>query len=85
MPNQVAVIVAENQFKNWICPMGSLGKSIQSKNGFFNQIVFQNVWGLLSIKKTRTTLLHPQSYEMVKKVAPLKTFPRMTVNKSQSN
>ena len=86
LPNQTAVTVAEILVKNFFCRFGT-PLEIHSDQGWnFESNVFAEICRIMGIKKTRTTLFHPQSDGMVERYnRTLENQLALFVNENQND
>ena len=68
LPNQEAITVAKVLVNEFFCRFGITLELHSDQGRNFESNVFQEVYRLLHIKKTRTTPLHPQSDGMVERL-----------------
>lgn len=85
IPNQEAVTVAEVIVNNWISRFGIPLELHSDQGRNFESLLFKEMCSLMSIRKTRTTPLHPQSDGMVERFnRTIESFLVKVINKDQS-
>lgn len=84
IPNQEAVTVAKVMVNNWVSRFGVPLELHSDQGRNFESAVFQEMCSTMSIKKTRTTPLHPQSDGMVERFnRTLENFLAKVVSSNQ--